>query len=61
MYYIVSLLAVEKHCDYSLADSRVKFVKWSIVYFNALLDCPVHLKQYSTHWTGVSLPIATKV
>ena len=48
----------------SLVDSRVKFAKWSIVYFNALLDCSVHLKQYSTCWTDVSLgnfAIATKV
>ena len=48
----------------SPANSRVKFVKWSIVYFSAVLDCPVHLKQYSTCWTGVSIghfAIATKV
>ena len=48
----------------SLVDSRVKFAKWSIVYFNAFLDCPVYLKQYPTCWTGVSLghfAIATKV
>ena len=27
-----------------LADSRVKFAKWSIVYFNVVLDFPVCLK-----------------
>ena len=49
----------------SPADSRVKFAKWSIVYFNAVLDCTVYLKIYnSTCWTGVSFgnfAIATKV
>ena len=48
----------------SLGDSRVEFTEWSIVYFNALFDCPVHLKQHSTCWTGASLwhfAIVTKV
>ena len=61
----VNFSCVTINCCASLADSRVpKFAKWSIVYFSALLDCPVYLKQYSTCWAGVSLghfAIATKV
>jgi len=26
----------------SLADRRVKFAKWSIAHFNAVLDCPLY-------------------